>query len=1635
MYKFIDNIGDFFTPGYYTEDFIQKVIALSGYDNEAIKEFNKRFTSLKGDYFATKSKIKEQRLHRKYVIRETHDLNTKVMAALGYDTTPAYANWIYVDDESVIPSRSILYNGSQARLVVLEMQAMIKKNEDDVPAGLFEQQYNDIPEKTVQEQKYVYSQWAGVINKDLPEGCKISPTKINDCVTAIFQLPKEQRPQYIVIFAGNIVFLMEQDKWDHGAYVKFDLEELFSEANVSANRNYYSLFYLLASKEVLAGDSQIVLMDKIAEESFKNTYEVTKDLKEGVINAVELLANEAIYYKRDVLKEEFDETDETFASEVKDDCLNIIYRLLFVFYAEARPEIGILPMDDEAYAKGYSLDILRELEQTPLKSDYSRNSFFFHDSLWTLFTLIANGYNDNDITSHRSFTVKKIDSPLFDDEKLKRLKGVKYRNKVWQEIICSLSLSKEQNRKSRGRISYANLGVNQLGSVYESLLAYRGFYAEEDYIEVHKADKPEDGTFLVPRSRMGDFDSNEILRDEHDNVVILPKGQYVYRLNGRDRKKSASYYTPEVLTKSTVKYTLKGFVEKLDKGEMKAEELLKLKILEPAMGAAAFQNEVINQLAELYLTYRQKELGKHISPHLYQDERQKVKAYIATKNIYGVDLNPTAIELGKLALWLNVMHKDMETPFFAHRLALGNAVIGAWLKAYNTDELFKKSGMKLLNTAWWEKAPHLLHISRDSGKIIRKQNEIYHFLIPDKNMLAALQIKEEKVLYPQAAKRMQDCVKDWTKPISGNDILVLKKISGKIDKLIAEYIAEQVKIDKLTANNYEVWGHRNYYNNALFKYTDKELLANSRNKQKSAYHKLVTVMNYWCALWFWEYKDADKIPTREEFWSDIENILDIDFSTKKYSEVRISLTSPESAIEQPTLFDQNGEPGALPEGEPEVVPEEEQKEMVEEFINNYDEAVFTKADAQKILESVSSSGDLFQNARTPIVEALAGRYHFFHPQLEFIEVFWLRDGFDVIVGNPPWIKLEYDEMGVISEKFPEVAIRKLSAPVIREIKKRLLNESANLASLLINELFETTGQGAFLNAFCNYPLLIGQQTNLYKCILENSFSLQNELSGFIGLLLPETIYDDPKGAPLRKEIYHRLRFHFQYQNEMKLFAEVDHHTKYGDQLLGPRSSSPDFISINNLYHPSTVDACFAHDGHGICGGTKDDDGKWNTNAHKDRIVRFTERELRVLSDTFEPGSDWQTVKLTSIQSETILGILEKLGRFPTHVRDFQPLITMGFDETGAVDAGILERNTSYPNVDEYEMVYNGPQFFLNNPYYKTPRKECKLNSDYDCLSLINLNENYISRSNYYPVLSIPDYKDCIKGFSLGNDSSGKERFDYWIDYYKLGFRKMVGPDSEHTLICALLPRKTAHVNGVISSTFKEERNVVDMAGLCSSLPLDFWMKIMASQNLTSIRMQSFPLGIEKKYNSALRSRTLLLNCLTSYYADLWEMCWDTSFQEENWSLTDSRLKPFASLTKKWTKEIPLKNYFERRQAQIEIDVIGAIALGLSLADLEEMYSIQFGVLKQYEEDTWYDKKGDIVFTNSVGLKGVGVDRPKWEEIRNQKEGETYTHTIDPAKSELYGGQQVTYYAPYTKCDRIEDYRRAWAHFEKVFKDK
>jgi hypothetical protein len=379
--------------------------------------------------------------------------------------------------------------------------------------------------------------------------------------------------------------------------------------------------------------------------------------------------------------------------------------------------------------------------------------------------------------------------------------------------------------------------------------------------------------------------------------------------------------------------------------------------------------------------------------------------------------------------------------------------------------------------------------------------------------------------------------------------------------------------------------------------------------------------------------------------------------------------------------------------------------------------------------------------------------------------------------------------------------------------------------------------------------------------------------------------------------------------------------------------------------------------------------------------------------------------------------------------DYRIIIGSGLHNTHAVDEGIMRRVSDHtPDMDLSEMILSGPHIFVSNPFYKNPRKKCELNSDYDIVDSSRISKDYLPRVNYIPKVDIVSYRKLLRGFD-------DEPSSCYLDYYKMGFREMVGAGSERTLSGAILPKNSYHINKIISLIFKDCRDLVEFCGLASSIVLDFIIKIIGATDITPTRLYTLPLGIDSTYLPHLVVRALMLNCITEQYASLWEELYDSSFNSFSWSLNDRRLLHFSDLEMQWSRKVALKNYFERRLALVEIDVLSAMALGLSLNDLEMIYRIQFPILQQNEEDTWYDAKGSIVFTCSVGLKGVGVDRPKWEEIRNQKEGETYTHTIDPAKSELYGGQQITYYAPYTKCDRIEDYRRAWAHFEKVFKDK
>ncbi|WP_201747816.1 Eco57I restriction-modification methylase domain-containing protein [Dyadobacter flavalbus] len=1375
MIHFIHNIGDYFTSNYFDEDFSKKVIEKSGYGSDAIKELGQAIAKLKPEYFKLKQKFIENHLRTKDKINLSHGFHSLMLAALGYDAANTQYHELFpINDKNVLPVRHILRRGNDIHLMVLEMHALIKTKDQDNPDGLFEQSYNVANEEdtTAKAQKYHRSQWADIFT--VADGQSISPMIINQAINELFLLPTHRRPKYILLCGGNQYFLLEAEKWFRGSYLQLDLEALFDDA--TSQKEFYSVFYLLLGKDLLAPTAEMVLMEQLDEDAHKAAYEVTKDLKEGVIHAVENLANETVKY----LKGQGTDYHEIDANLLKSDCLNMVYRLLFLFYAEARKDLDILPCNEndkatnEVYERGYSLEMLRDLEQVPLVTESSINGYFFHESLFRLFELLNNGYREDD-GANKSFKIRHLDSPMFDANELHYLNRVKIRNMVWQDVICELSLSKQQRGKTRGRISYANLGINQLGSVYESLLAFRGFLAETDYIEVHRKKKKgetsekvvrADGSYLVPRHRLDDFEKDEIYYTEkeeaRDELKVIPQGDFIYRLSGRDRQKSASYYTPEVLTQTTVKYTLKPILERLDKGELKAPALLKLKVLEPAMGAAAFHNEVINQLAQAYLTYRQDELEKRVEPNHYQEELQKIKAYIALNNVYGVDLNPTAVELGKLSLWLNVIHKDMQTPFFGYRLGVGNAVVGSWLKVFkHKDFSFVPKGNSgaYEKKEWWNIAPQ--HLKFGKKGILRKDDEIYHFLLPDIGMASSAGIKLLKNAYPKEAKAVSDWRKGFCKPIDGDEFKKLQQISRAIDALLLEHYEIQRNIGLITEANTVFFGNENtelQLNFQAYSYEQKEKFARERLKPNAPYYKLKQIMDYWCSLWYWDVRVAADLPSRRQWHEDLIQILNIDLA----AEIPKELTDEEA---------------------------------------NRDYRKDRKQLEKQLLEALRrSTSSIFINQRAILVQQFAEQYRFFHYELEFVEVFRENNGFDVIVGNPPWVNVELDETGVVAELYPEVATRDLPAPQVKKIAEKLFNDTISFQKSYFKESVLVESNKTFLGSIQNFPLLQGQKNNLYKCILESGFKWINK-GGCMGLIHPEGIYDDPGGENFRKELYKRLKYHFQFKNELMLFSEIDHQISYGIQIYSGKQEPVNFVSIHNLFHPSTIDGCFIHTGNDNVGGFKVKDEKtgkmkWNIYPHGNRIVRFTERELKVLAKTFENSISWEGTKLAIIHANSIISILQKLGKFTSSVEDFESKITDCWNETTSVSDGTIRRETRYPDVDLFEMIYSGPHFFVSNPMYKTPRRVCILTSDYDNIDTSIVDEKFVARTNYLPQNVVAGFSSKLKGFADSKSQIGETSYDNWIDYYKAGCRKMLDVTTERTLISTIFPPKTSHIKGV-----------------------------------------------------------------------------------------------------------------------------------------------------------------------------------------------------------------------------------------------
>jgi len=1438
-------------------------------------------------------------------------------------------------------------------------------------------------------------------------------------------------PRWIMLVNPFQIVLIERAKWAQKRFLRFDIEDIIARKEDAMLKAFSSLLH----RESLAPKDGLSLLDTLDENSHKHAFGVTEDLKYSLRSAIELLGNEAIYYYQ---KENpnFLETPD-LDSILTRESLRYMYRMLFLFYIESRPELGFIPSKSTAFLKGYSLESLRDLELMPLLTQTDKNGYFFDDSVRLLFDMIYEGRVSHKVnmTGKDIFSISPLRSHLFDPAKTPILNGMKLRNHVWQEIIQSLSLSRPKKKKGRGRISYANLGINQLGAVYEALLSYKGFIAKETLFEVKKAGTnptPLENAYFVTESQLSEYDEKERVFD--DGILRrYNTGSFIYRLAGRDREKSASYYTPEVLTKSLVKYALKELLEIDEDGRngKKADEILSLTVCEPAMGSAAFLNEAINQLSEFYLHKKQIETNEKIPHDKYIEELQKVKMHIADNNVYGVDLNPTAVELAEISLWLNALSGAF-VPWFGFQLENGNSLIGARREVYETHQLTATKKALI----WYEDAPKRLapkslwlakkretSLAHSAGSLFddptklplvtvedekeesksagrKKDSQVYHFLLGDKAM-ASYTDKVVKSLKKEKIAHIDKWRKEFIKPHTDSEVKALLSLSLAIDKLWQEQTRHLDDMKKKTTDTLYVWGQPKAKKQETdIEYKDSVFMQEKLSadvKSSSPYMRLKIVMDYWCSLWFWPIEQAELLPTRAEFLRDISLLV----------------------------------------------------EKKDDIIMNFDKNLFsdtiddeTRATQLTELGFIDVAEQIENNQRLQIVQEVSVKQKFLHWELEFADVFAKKGGFDLILGNPPWLKVTWNESGIMGEANPIFDIRKITASKLTQLREETFENYPNLLDDYIYEYESSDATQNFLNAVANYPLLKGVQTNLYKCFLPIGWKIANH-NGISGFLHPEGVYDDPRGAKLRVNIYQRLKYHFQFRNAMALFQEVHPSRKYSINISNNSNKKITFNTIANLFLPKTIQASFEHRGIDIVDGIKDKNNNWNIQGHKNRVIKIDKPTLELFVKLYDNENTlYEEAKLPAIHSIELISVLEKFAFYHKRLGDIKGeyYSTEMWHETNAQTDGIIKRKTAFTD-DPKNIILSGPLFSVGNPLFRTAQKISTQNNHYDILDLQTISDDYLQRVNYSPLSE--SYLEKIPSTDFDNKSV--------TEHYRLSFRGMLDPEGERTLVSSIIPKGYCHINSVPTVTAKNNRLLMSATIGTLSLVVDFFVKTTGRSGLFTSWKQ-FPCI---NLNNNMLGRVLSLTCLTTHYKELYEEQYKKEFISDSWTKKDDpRLNHnfFANLTPNWQRDVALRTDYERRQALVEIDVLVAQELKLTLEELKTIYRIQFPVLKQNENETFYDMTGRIVFTVSKGLTGVGLPRKAdkkathykiiidgetteekplgWEDIINLQSGEIHRIIMDDTMPNGPTERTIIYKAPFAKCDREKDYEVAWAEFEK-----
>ena len=409
------------------------------------------------------------------------------------------------------------------------------------------------------------------------------------------------------------------------AYVEFDLAAIFDGESFAD----FTLLWLCCYRTRFEGDiPQRCLLEQWSKEAASAGTRAREKLRSGVEQAIICLGNGALAHPANAALRGRLRSSELAADDLQRQLLRIVYRMLFLCVAESRDLLLDPDAPDAArdtYRRFYSMDRLRRLA--------NKRRGGTHGDLWQGLhaTMAALDVGDDQpkVTARDALGLTSLGSQLWSQQAIPDLADAHIDNAHLLEAVRNLAFVRDDEAKGLRPVDYQNLGTEELGSVYESLL------------ELHAVADPEDRTFGLGSAA------------------------------GSERKTTGSYYTPPELISRLLDDALDPVIEEAMSKPNPERALLDLKMLDPACGSGHFLIAAAHRIADALASAR--EDGAEPSPEASRAALREVVGHC----LYGIDINPMAVELCKVSLWLESNTPGKPLSFLDHRIVCGNSLLGA----------------------------------------------------------------------------------------------------------------------------------------------------------------------------------------------------------------------------------------------------------------------------------------------------------------------------------------------------------------------------------------------------------------------------------------------------------------------------------------------------------------------------------------------------------------------------------------------------------------------------------------------------------------------------------------------------------------------------------------------------------------------------------------------------------------------------------------------------------------------------------------------------------------------------------------------------------------------------------------------